>query len=106
MGLYDTPEGQLAAAVFEFIDYMKEHLPLNIKNVETFARGVDRYVLKIEQRYQEYYETSDESIEEKKKVSVLIDRITAGTRRMVDEVRKNQNLFKPEKPTHRYEANG
>lgn len=92
--LYDGTEGALTKAVFELLDYMKEHFPLTPANVDTFERGSVRYFEKIERLLQEYYESLPdcEKAEYYNGVAKLVDRFTVNTRLMIQEVRRKERL--------------
>ena len=94
-GLYDGAEGKLTMAVFEFIDYMKEYFPLTTRNVDAFEKGSARYFAKIEKNLQLYYESlPDNEKEIHGGVSKLVDRFTAGTRKLIQEARRQKRIYR------------
>lgn len=82
----DDPNVRLTMTILELLDYNKEHFPLTLRNVETYARGTARYLEKIEKAFMNYYEKSDDDMEEKGKVAKMIDAITKGTRTTIESV--------------------
>jgi len=92
--LYDGEFGKLTMAVFELLDYEKEHFPLTTANVDVFEKGSARYLEKIEKMYQEYWEclSDTERGTVGKGVALIIDRFTKGTRAMIIEARREKRL--------------
>jgi len=92
--LYDGAEGKLTKAVFELLDYMKEYFPLTPANVDAFEMGSARYFEKIEKNLQEYYESlpDNEKVTYYDGIAKLVDRFTSGTRRLIQEARRESRL--------------
>jgi hypothetical protein len=90
--MYDGEHGKLTMAVFERLDYMKEHVPITPLNVDSFEKGFNRYSEKIEKLFQEYFEALSEK--ERKTVGSavgkMLDRIDAGVRSMIADAKRHR----------------